>query len=187
MAGSDASPSDISRYTLAILDMELVAEVARLVAEFDPLSHPSGPPSVSPGSQDPAAMVRANWQSAIRVALDDYRLRPILETGLIVTYMRPFTPGTGFPIKESRFVPGHRRAFHRSMKVLRDKVQAHIDANAPDDFRRSVQHQEGPGMWATLTLGPRCLNVDELQQLADLADEIIEALRGALDEIRRND
>jgi hypothetical protein len=85
---------------------------------------------------------------ASRPTLRNTYLRNVLETGLIVTYARPFTKGVGhgFPLSGKRFVPADKRELHRKMLQLRKKVHAHMDAAAPEGFQRSVTREEEPGV-----------------------------------------
>jgi hypothetical protein len=162
---------DFSIYTLAIIDMEHVGAVARLIADHDPLLNPLAPTVALPRGR----------ADGIASALNDDHLRTVLETGLIVTYARPFTEGrgSGFPIRAKKFVPADMRALHRTMLDLRRKVQAHMDASAPEGFRRSVTRREEPGVSSVTFRGARYLSATELREVATLADEVIERLASA--------
>lgn len=181
---------EIERYSLAINDMEDVSRVARLIAEHDPDLNPLGPTvDVPPSVHEKQAAALRRRAEEIHGALGDLHLRAVLETGLIVTYARPFTcgRGSGFPLKpEHRFVPADNLEFHRKILGLRHKVQAHIDASAPEGFRRAVRYSEQPGSWSVESRGPRRLGHEELRAVAELADEIIERLTTARDEARQS-
>ncbi|MHB8469017.1 MAG: hypothetical protein ACYDCH_04575 [Gaiellaceae bacterium] len=59
---------------------------------------------------------------------DQYHLIHVLETGLVVTYMRPFSRSHSFePLTRDEFVPTNWHALHEELKDLRNKVYAHID------------------------------------------------------------
>lgn len=164
-----------------------VSHVARLIADHDPNYNPLGPTFVPPaGVHEKQAAAMFRRAEGIASALRGLPLRNVVETGLIVTYARPFTGGrgSGFPLEEDRFVPPSRLEFHRRMLQLRHQVQAHVDASAPEGFRRTVKHSEQPGSWSVQSSGPRYLNADELRQLGDLADEITERLTVARDTAR---
>jgi hypothetical protein len=117
----------------------------------------------------------------IATTLRDFKLKSVLETGLIVTYARPFTrgDGNGFPLPEDQFVPADKRELHDKMIRLRHEVQAHMDADAPEGFRRRVTRKDEPGAKSWTFGGPRYLIADELRALSDLADEVIESLASA--------
>jgi hypothetical protein len=173
---------EFSTYTLAINDMEHVGAVARLIADHDPLFNPLGPTVALPHGlhrKQMTALVRR--ADGIAGALNDDQLRTVLETGLIVTYARPFTEGqgSGFPIPAEKFVPADMRELHKTMLKLRHKVQAHMDAPAPEGFRRSVTRREEPGVSSVALRGARYLSVTELREVAKLADEVIERLASA--------
>jgi hypothetical protein len=145
MSGDPLADSEFSTYTLAINDMGHVAAVARLIADHDPLFNPLGPKATLPEGlnrqQMTALLQRAD---GIAAALNHDLLRTVLETGLIVTYARPFTEGrgSGFPISEETFVPADKQEIHQKMLELRHKVQAHLDASAPEGFQRIVTRTE---------------------------------------------
>jgi hypothetical protein len=173
---------EFSTYTLAINDMEHVGAVARLIADHDPLFNPLGPTVDLPhGLNRQQVTVLLRRADGIAGALKDDRLRTVLETGLIVTYARPFTEGrgSGFPIPAEKFVPADKRELHQTMLKLRHKVQAHMDASAPEGFRRSVTRREEPGVSSVTFSGLRYLSATELQEIAKLADEVIERLASA--------
>jgi hypothetical protein len=182
---SDDTPdeSEFKRNTLAANDMAHVAAVARLIAAHDPDLNLLGPNVAVPAGMHPlqqrALQMRAQ---CIYEALRDLHLRAVLETGLIVTYARPFTEGrgSGFPIPAEQFVPADKQELHEKMLDLRHKVQAHIDASAPEGFRRRVAHTEEPGASSVTLGGPRYLSQDELRQIAELADEVRRRLEAEL-------
>lgn len=160
--------------------MEDVAAVARLIADHDPDINPFGPSVALPAGlprQQAAALV--GIANCISVALGNLHLRTVLETGLIVTYARPFTEGRGFgfPIPAEDFVPSERRELHQKMLDLRHKVQAHIDASAPERYLRTVTRAERPGSSSVTSSGPRYLSAAELRELADLADVVAARLQ----------
>jgi hypothetical protein len=182
-----SAAAEITRFTLAINDMGDVSHVARLIADHDPHYNPLGPTSVPlPGVHEKQAAATLRRREEIASVLRGLPLRNVVETGLIVTYARPFTEGrgNGFPIEEDRFVPSTGLAFHRMMLKLRHQVQAHIDVSAPGGFQRTVSHSKQAGPWSVGTRGPRYLNAVELRQLAELADEITERLTVARDKAR---
>ena len=181
---SEETPADreFATYTLAITDMEHVGAVARLIADHDPLFNPLGPAVALPhgvGEQQMTVLLRR--ADGIAGALNNDYLRTVLETGLIVTYARPFTEGrgSGFPIAAERFVPADERELHRTMLGLRHKVQAHMDASAPEGFRRSVTRRDEPGVSSVTFSGSRYLSAAELREVAELADAVIERLASA--------
>jgi hypothetical protein len=187
MSEDTSASAEIGRYTFAMNDKEDVSGVARLIAEHDPNFNPFGPSVALPrGLHERQAAVLMRRAEDIYGALGNRHLRIVLETGLIVTYARPFTEGrgTGLPIPEERFVPADGRELHRKMLELRNKVQAHIDASAPEGFRRTVEHSEEPGSWSVRSSGPRYLGAEELRGIAELADQIIARLTTARDEAR---
>jgi hypothetical protein len=177
MPNRTTATDEILAYTLAIGELHEVSEAARLIAEQDPDLDPSTFVP-EPGSKPPTAKV---GPKSSRAALGDFRLRGLIETGLIVTYARPFTKGrgSGFPLPLS-FVPVSKRDLHRRLKELRNKVYAHIDAVAPAEFGRE-------GDWTVVEAGveaetwksPQLLNQDELRDLAELCDEVVARLRVA--------
>jgi hypothetical protein len=159
-----------------------VMAVARLIADHDPLFNPLGPLVAPPKGLHPL-QTTAFFRRAdgIAAGLRNTYLRNVLETGLIVTYARPFTKGVGrgFPLSGKRFVPADKRELHRKMLQLRKKVHAHMDAAAPEGFQRSVTREEEPGVSRVTLHGARYLSANELREVAELADEVIERLVSA--------
>ena len=160
MSDDTRANREFSTYTLAINDMEHVAVVARLIVDHDPLFNPLGPTVALPNGLHPKKMTALLRRAdGIAGALDDGYLRTVLETGLIVTYARPFTEGrgSGFPIPAAKFVPAGKQELHQTMLKLRHQVQAHMDASAPEGFRRSVTRREETCVPSVMFRGPRHL------------------------------
>jgi hypothetical protein len=183
MSGDTPADTEFSRNMLAANDMAHVAAVARLIADHDPEFHPFGVFAAAPAGiderQQRALQLRAEHISG---ALRDLHLRSMVETGLIVTYARPFTEGrgSGFPIPVEQFVPADKQELQERMLELRHQVQAHIDASAPEGFRRRVTRTEEPGVSSVTLGGPRYLSQEELRQLAELADDVRRRLEAEL-------
>lgn len=172
---------EVASYTLAIMDLNDVAEVARLVADEDPdFKYVRRMNEIG---RD-AAIEEARGSQRPIGPLGDPSLRLMIETGLVVTYARPFTKGigSGFPLDSDRFVPAERRDLHEEMINLRNKVHGHIDKSAPEGFNREIRyHADAHGQEHAETRGPRLLGEAELRHVANLADEIV----GRLEEARR--
>jgi hypothetical protein len=177
VADDERAVAQVRRLGLAIFDLREVAEVARLMADEDPdlrLARRIG----EIGPDTAIAEARATPPST---ALGSFAIRVVLETGLLVTYGRPFTPGrgTGFPI-DGEFVPEAKRELHRHLLSLRHQVYAHVDASPAEGFRRSVSYEARPdGGESDEFRSPRLLNEHELRSMAELADEIVERLESA--------
>lgn len=182
MSEDPPADNEFSTYTLAINDMRHVVAVARLIADHDPVFNPLGPNVTLPEGLHRKQMAALQRRAdGIAAALNHDFLRTVLETGLIVTYARPFTEGrgSGFPISATKFVPADKQEIHQKMLELRHKVQAHMDASAPQGFQRSVTRTEEPGVSSVTLSGPRFLSATELREVADLADEVIQRLASA--------
>lgn len=69
-------------------------------------------------------------EAAPSMTLDQYHLIHVLETGLVVSYMRPFSSSRSKsfePLTRDAFVVAKWHALHDELKSLRDQVYAHID------------------------------------------------------------
>ena len=181
---TDESPqsAEVARFTLAIDDMQQVSEAARLIAEHDPdlaLAERIRAVGLDAAVAEAQATPRAT-------ALGDFSLRVILETGLIVTYARPFTQGygSGFPLPVEQFVPTEQRGLHDHLLKLRNQVYGHIDANPPEGFRRRASWNVTPGVETEVWRRARLLTRAELRDMAVLADNINGRLRIARSEDR---
>jgi hypothetical protein len=177
MTPDTPAAAEITRLSLAIDDMWEASRAARLIAEHDPdlalverISEIGKDAAIAEAESRPPSM-----------ELGDVRLRLVLETGLIVTFARPFTKGygSGFPLAIEEFVPEEKQAFHAHVLTLRDQVYGHVDANAPEGFRRRHTWEMRPGVETEQWHRPRLLRRDELRAMADLADQIIERLKAA--------
>ena len=93
-------------------------------------------------------------------------LRNVLETGLIVTYCRPFTKSHGLGAIPREWVPTEHRAFHDFLMERRKTHSAHNDATAALPHRRVVS-ADGDG-WHMIA-HPDQLTADQLRELAELA------------------
>lgn len=80
----------------------------------------------------------------------------LLETGLVVTYMRLFTRAEGYgtdgriPVE---WVPAEHLALHRVLVERRHKHEAHTDGRPPLEHRRSVSEDQ-PG-WIAVSFPDR--------------------------------
>lgn len=182
MSEGTSGDSGFSTYTLAMNDLAHVEAVALLIADHDPFLNPLGPNVFLPhGLHEKQTAALLRQAQGIAGALNDDQLRTVLETGLIVTYARPFTEGrgTGFPIPAEKFVPADKQKLHERMLDLRHKVQAHMDAAAPQGFQRSVTRTGAPGESSVTLRGVRYLSATELREIAELAGEVIQRLASA--------
>jgi hypothetical protein len=108
------------------------------------------------------------------IEADDHAMR-VIETGLVTTYMRPFTGR--HPLNAAEVVPEEHRQFHLSLKVRRNKLAAHTDADAPQEIRREVTESFPDFGGRMLESGqPATLTTAELEQLAELARAVFERL-----------
>jgi hypothetical protein len=57
----------------------------------------------------------------------DPRVRHVLETGMLVSYARPFTGSGGRPIRPAHDLSQELRNFHNDIMTRRNKVYAHTD------------------------------------------------------------
>jgi hypothetical protein len=96
----------------------------------------------------------------------DVRLQRLVETGLVVSYARPFTRSKGYEPLSEDIVPPEDLEFHRDLIDRRNKLHAHTDADAPPDIRRTVNQTFPPIGGRLLTPGgptalgwcrPRCI------------------------------
>ena len=76
-------------------------------------------------------------------------------------------------------MPADKHELHQTMLKVRHKVQAHTDASAPKEFRRSVTREKEPGVSRVTLREPRYLGAIELREVAKLADEVNERLASA--------
>ncbi len=186
MANETSVLQEVDRFTLAISDLYEVSTAATLIAEHDrdlELAQRISEIGLE------RALEEAESKSP-STALGDFSLRLVLETGLIVTYARPFTKGYGndFPLPVDRFVPEEKRKFHAKLLALRNQVYAHIDASAPEGYRRRASWEARPeGGETEEWKGPGLLGQDELRDMADLAEQMIERLRAARREAQASD
>jgi hypothetical protein len=85
------------------------------------------------------AAVAARWLHETHPAgFDDFRLRIVMETGLFVTYARPFTEGRGnppLPLAPTSGLTNDQRRIHAWAIERRKKSAAHVDR---DNFDRIV-------------------------------------------------
>jgi hypothetical protein len=177
MAGGTGLSAEVATYTIAIDDLYEASMVARLIADHDPdLEFARRIHEV--GLNAAQAEAKAKTPST---TLGDFSLRTVIETGLIVTYARPFTQGrgSGFPLSARRFVPQAKQSLHDHLLSLRNKVYGHTDASAPTGFGRKVSWEVKPGVETEEWKRARLLTQSELREMADLADEIMERLRVA--------
>jgi len=73
-----------------------------------------------------------------RTVLRDPSVRALIESGLIVTYCRPFLSGE-MPI-DQRLVPAHDRELHEALMRRRHFLDAHTrPAKLPPELRRTVR------------------------------------------------
>jgi hypothetical protein len=88
------------------------------------------------------AAVAARWLHAThwenpeqRPGFDDLRLRMVMETGLFVTYARPFTEARGnppLPFAPTSGLTDKQRRIHEWVLDRRKKSAAHVDRENPD-------------------------------------------------------
>jgi hypothetical protein len=161
----------ITAFTLAIEDLQQVATAARLIAEHDAdlwFARRIGEVGLTASIAEYEARNRPT-------ALGDFQLRLLIETGLIVTYARPFTKGKGHPFPLRRgYVPSDAQALHDTLLDLRNRVHAHADASGPDQFRREVHYeQRGQGGERSEVSGAGLLDQATLKRVAHLAERII--------------
>ena len=172
---TESTPSETRvGYVLAMNDMVDVAQVARMLADHDPDLRFSRR-IADVGVEQAAAEEDVLRRTGRYQLLGDFHLRMVVETGLIVTYARPFTrgDGSGLPIEEEQFVPPNHRDFHRELLILRNRVFGHIDAAAPAPFRREVSVSDS----SNETQGPARLSQSQYATLASLAWAIRDRLR----------
>jgi hypothetical protein len=86
------------------------------------------------------AATGARFLQGLRVETDEtmtrhqYDLIHVLETGVVVAYMRPFTQSHTYkPLSRDESVPPEWHAMHDELKELRDKVYAHTDDHPSRD------------------------------------------------------
>jgi hypothetical protein len=185
---SQASEEAFACLTLAMQDMIEVERVSQLLLDHDPDINPMGPlslPARNIVAHPRQFDARARVARSFYVALGDPSLRTVIETGLIVTYARPFTEGrgSGFPLDTKLFVPSAGVRLHQQMMTLRRRVHAHVDAAAPPGFRRSVETEVRPGFSSVTFRGPRLLTADELTSVVALAADISGRLKAARDKL----
>lgn len=82
------------------------------------------------------AAVAARWLYETHPAgFDDFRLRIVMETGLFVTYARPFTEGRGnppLPLAPTSGLTDEQRRIHVWAIERRKKSAAHVDRDNVD-------------------------------------------------------
>ena len=114
------------------------------------------------------ATLKRALESDASDTLRDMYVWQITETGLVVTYARPFVDRkvSGFPLKASRVVPSELRALHDELVQRRKDLYAHTDASAPTDRRRIVKSSP----WEAR--GPVPMTEDQLRAFAELATAV---------------
>jgi hypothetical protein len=180
-----ASPQ-VRVYELAHADMWAVALVAKRFADLHPawryLRRAAEVGTVEAGRE----------LTERDDALSGLPFLQVVETGLIVTYARPFTTGRpGFPITE-KFVPVEKRELHKQLLDLRSKVYAHIDDDVEDPWRRVVERYEdvdaeGNAMPVWQSRPNRMLNEPEIRDVGELALAVADALLPAIENARADE
>jgi hypothetical protein len=141
------SRREVDRYHRAVSDMITVGHVAAMLSQTPaPEAGDEGIPTsftssrlIAPGEVGVVREYPARFDAD---TLTNPILREVVETGLVVTYARPFLTGQG-PLPENRFVPPERRDLHRELLARRNKRDAHIDEDAPVELRREVRSTFG--------------------------------------------
>lgn len=104
---------------------------------------------------------------------DQYHLIHVLETGLVVAYMRPFTERRkAKPLSVEEFVPKKWRHFHIELRELRNKVYAHIDEHPRRDG--DITHGEDRTTGVSghgISVHTQGLSPETLDQVIAMCDE----------------
>ena len=177
----------------ALADMVVAHDAAKYVADNDP-SFIYFREYAEQGEKlwaDPNAYMD-RYLATRDPALSDMSVRQALQTGIIVTYARPFTYGddAGFPLAEEiqeQIIPSDKRDLHDQVIRWRHKVEAHTDNTPGTPLVKKVEHfyDESSKTWQTQQMARGGLGEVEYRALADLAWTIMLNLRGLLDDAKR--
>jgi hypothetical protein len=99
---------------------------------------------------------------------DDPALPRMLETGLVVTYIRVFTEARNYTPVPDRWVPSEHRDLHEFLFDRRHRYDAHID-------RRQNRHPRpvGDGGYGWFSVGyPDLLTAAQLEELVELTRKL---------------
>lgn len=199
MADSQPQPSEqrrrtasreVARYFLAMEDMLVVELGSRLLARYRPdLVYFRMYAEHGPGlfkSPELLAVLEASQHPLV-----GHPVTGLTETGLVITYARPFVSGRpGFPLPRNRFVPEALRDTHDELLTLRHKLYAHDDADETLVFRREVLELEEPApdggdpqRWVQRQ-GAWIFTETQLSKITMLATTVHERLNGAFEAAR---
>jgi hypothetical protein len=84
---------------------------------------------------DEAAVAAPWFYETHPTGFDDFRVRIVMETGLFVTYARPFTEGRGnppLPLAPTSGLSAEQRRIHVWAMERRKKSAAHVDRDSID-------------------------------------------------------
>jgi hypothetical protein len=101
---------------------------------------------------------------------DQPYLAQTLETGLVVTYARVFTPSQRYTPVPETWIPSEHEALHAELMARRHRYHAHIDRAPTNRHIRKITVGPRPGWFAVGF--PDVLKPAQLEELVELALEL---------------
>jgi hypothetical protein len=142
MADLLPASSDVAQLERAYWALKTAAEAAEYVADHDPklqrIREMAKGDDHMPSDQE--------LLESIRHPLSNPSLSSVIETGIVVTYARPFKQSSGpggFPLPDDvqvRILPPEAIEFHQEVLAWRDKVAAHSDSSEGTPALLRVDH-----------------------------------------------